>query len=368
MILQIINIISFLDFLQLGCYRSAINLTKRLLTLYGQGPGKIGQFSKHTPHSLQLWMTRIALLVRIREFKIADSELVAFQEFENADMYYEYYQDLYGQGRKGSMVPFHFRLMAAEVPQYAAKDYNGTCNKLQKILQVIHEILKNLEVEGLSEDGSPLSLEDLQERKQMSLQIWKRREIRVLYSLTNGFLLAKDFPNALKHFHILRETDTAKRPQITSAIGRLFLQFGDLPTAQKYFKEAATLRSSETECERVENLVDAALYFIAQGLYGEAFALLKEALAIQPDNFMVTNNMAVCLLYLGKVKESLQLMESTVQNNKPMLLQENVILNLSTIYELENSDGLKKNQLLKLISEYKGDGINLASLKMPNLI
>lgn len=78
--------------------------------------------------------------------------------------------------------------------------------------------------------------------------------------------------------------------------------------------------------------------------------------------------MAVCLLYMGKVKESLALMETTVRNNTPQLLQENVILNLSTIYELENSDGVKKNALLKLISEYKGDGINLASLKMPNLI
>jgi hypothetical protein len=71
---------------------------------------------------------------------------------------------------------------------------------------------------------------------------------------------------------------------------------------------------------------------------------------------------------MGKVKESLALMETTVRNNTPQLLQENVILNLSTIYELENSDGFKKNALLKLISEYKGDGINLASLKMPNLI
>jgi hypothetical protein len=78
--------------------------------------------------------------------------------------------------------------------------------------------------------------------------------------------------------------------------------------------------------------------------------------------------MAVCLLYMGKVKDSLDLMETTVKNNIPELLQENVLLNLSTIYELENSDGYKKNGLLKLISEYKGDGINLASLKMPNLI
>jgi len=78
--------------------------------------------------------------------------------------------------------------------------------------------------------------------------------------------------------------------------------------------------------------------------------------------------MAVCLLYMGKVKDALVLMETTVKNNTPELLQENVLLNLSTMYELENTDGHKKNSLLKLVSQYKGDGINLASLKMPNLI
>jgi len=71
---------------------------------------------------------------------------------------------------------------------------------------------------------------------------------------------------------------------------------------------------------------------------------------------------------MGRVKESLSVMENMVKMNTPQSLQENLLLNLSTIYELENSDGHKKNQLLKLISEYKGDGINLACLKMPNLI
>jgi len=61
-------------------------------------------------------------------------------------------------------------------------------------------------------------------------------------------------------------------------------------------------------------------------------------------------------------------METTVKQNMPQSLQENVILNLCSIYELENSDGSKKLGLLKLISEYKGDGINLASLKLSDLI
>lgn len=37
-----------------GNYSEALNLTTRLLAMYGQGPGQIGYPSKHTKHSLQV--------------------------------------------------------------------------------------------------------------------------------------------------------------------------------------------------------------------------------------------------------------------------------------------------------------------------
>lgn len=140
------------------------------------------------------------------------------------------------------------------------------------------------------------------------------------------------------------------------------------PTDIQFFKEAASLRSSETECERVENLVDTALYFI-----GEAFPLLKEALAIQPDNFILTaNNMAVC--HLRRLSSTWTVFSwwkvppwRTTSRSCSKRMS-SWILNLTTIYQLHSSDGLNNNQLLKLISEYKGDGVNSTSLKMPNLI
>lgn len=46
-----------------GCYRSAIDMCRRLLTSAGQGPGKLGEVTQHTVHTLQVicsfWKYRI---------------------------------------------------------------------------------------------------------------------------------------------------------------------------------------------------------------------------------------------------------------------------------------------------------------------
>lgn len=72
-----------------GCYRSAVNLTGRLLTIYGQGYGRAGQPAKHSPHSLQLWFTRLALLAKLGEFELLQAEAEPFDQLNRPDVYYE---------------------------------------------------------------------------------------------------------------------------------------------------------------------------------------------------------------------------------------------------------------------------------------
>lgn len=77
------------ELVQAGAYRAAINLTARLLTIYGQGRGRAGHPSKHSPHSLQLWFTRIALLVKTKAFNVASAEAEPFGHFDKPDMYFQ---------------------------------------------------------------------------------------------------------------------------------------------------------------------------------------------------------------------------------------------------------------------------------------
>ncbi|KAK4824396.1 hypothetical protein QYF61_014056 [Mycteria americana] len=58
------------------------------------------------------------------------------------------------------------------------------------------------------------------------------------------------------------------------------------------------------------------------------------------------NNAAVCLLYLGKLKDSLRQLEGMVQQDPKHYLHESVLFNLTTMYELESSRSMQKKQAL----------------------
>lgn len=75
--------------IEAGCFRSAINLTARCLSIFGQGYGRTGQPTKHSPHSLQIWFTRFALLLKIGEFSMCQREAEAFGLLNRADIYYD---------------------------------------------------------------------------------------------------------------------------------------------------------------------------------------------------------------------------------------------------------------------------------------
>ena len=75
--------------------------------------------------------------------------------------------------------------------------------------------------------------------------------------------------------------------------------------------------------------------------------------------------MAVCALYMDKLKDSLHKLECLVHKDPATFLQEGILFNLCTLYELESSRAMAKKQaLLELVNKHKGNGFNVACLKM----
>ena len=97
---------------------------------------------------------------------------------------------------------------------------------------------------------------------------------------------------------------------------------------------------------------------------------------------MISNNVAVCLLYVGRLKEGLERLQLEVtrdptniqvgdyherylKNKLVIYFQGNMMLNLCTLYELESSYAMqKKIGMLGMVSQYSSDSFNMSMLKL----
>uniref|UniRef100_A0A8D2DMU6 Trafficking protein particle complex subunit 12 n=1 Tax=Sciurus vulgaris TaxID=55149 RepID=A0A8D2DMU6_SCIVU len=325
---------SFLGLKQLiSCrnWRAAVDLCGRLLTAHGQGYGKSGLPTSHTADSLQLWFVRLALLVKLGLFQNAEVEFEPFRNLDQPDLYYEYYPHVY-PGRRGSMVPFSMRILHAELQQYLGNPQESL-DRLHRVKTVCSKILANLE-QGLAEDGGPSSVTP--ESRQASIQLWRSRLGRVLYSMANCLLLMKDYVLAVDAYRAVIRYYPEQEPQLLSGIGRILLQIGDIKTAEKHvFSQYGWEQTAGSACLCMSVLLQA------------------------------NNNAAVCLLYLGKLKDSLRQLEAMVQQDPKHYLHESVLFNLTTMYELESSRSMQKKQsLLEAVAGKEGDSFNTQCLKL----
>ncbi|KAH7973393.1 hypothetical protein HPB49_000661 [Dermacentor silvarum] len=342
------------------CHNAAINLTTRLLTSIGQGVGAGGHPSRHSPYSLQLWYTRLALFVKQRKFAYAEVEGDAFGDLDKPDLFYEFYPDTYPD-KRGSMVPFAMRLLLAELPQFQG-NHCTALNSLYKLLNVVHRILGNL-TNGISEDGSLLDMSE--QLRQASMKLWEDRECRIYFAILNCVLNQKDYIVAIKVARILLEKNSGRKAQLHSALGRIYLQLGDVETAQSHFHKAEALYHGMALEGRLEILINKGTMALALNRYAEAYHFYEEASKLQPKNPLFINNMAVCLLYLGRLSESVHLLESTMHGDPALCLHEGYLFNVCTLYELQSSEAVaKKRNMLRLVAKHAGDGFNVASLKL----
>jgi Flp pilus assembly protein TadD len=140
---------------------------------------------------------------------------------------------------------------------------------------------------------------------------------------------------------------------------------GDIATATKYFDLGEQLLTPGTNSAKCQNLINRGLIALGNNQFVDAHQLFKSAVDLDGSNVTAVNNMAVCLLYLGKLGGALQSLETLVYSNPQRNIQETTVLNLCTLYELESSKAQRKKQkLLSLIGQHRGNGFNVGCLKM----
>uniref|UniRef100_A0ABK0LTJ7 Trafficking protein particle complex subunit 12 n=1 Tax=Rattus norvegicus TaxID=10116 RepID=A0ABK0LTJ7_RAT len=293
-------------------WRAAVDLCGRLLTAHGQGYGKSGLPTNHTTDSLQLWFVRLALLVKLGLFQNAEMEFEPFGNLDQPDLYYEYYPHVY-PGRRGSMVPFSMRILHAELQQYLGNP--------QESLDRLHRVKT---------------------------------------------VCSKDYVLAVNAYLTVIKYYPEQEPQLLSGIGRILLQIGDIKTAEKYFQDVEKVTQKLDGLQgKIMVLMNRAFLYLGQNNFAEAHKFFTEILRMDPTNAVANNNAAVCLLYLGKLKDSLRQLEAMVQQDPRHYLHESVLFNLTTMYELESSRSMQKKQsLLEAVASKEGDSFNTQCLKL----
>ena len=109
-------------------------------------------------------------------------------------------------------------------------------------------------------------------------------------------------------------------PIITSDLYSIYNLTGDIETAKSHFKSAEEARAATqsegggSEVCLVDGLLDSAMLSIAAGDFASALATLQRAEeekdSSEGPNVVVINNVSVCMLYLGRLKEAISFLES----------------------------------------------------------
>ncbi|XP_031807031.1 trafficking protein particle complex subunit 12 isoform X3 [Sarcophilus harrisii] len=281
-----------------------------------------------------------------------------FIDKENLTMPGLKFDNIQGDAVKDLMLRFLGEQAAAKRQVLNANSVEQSFVGLKQLI-----ILRNLE-QGLAEDGSMNNI--TQENRHASVQLWRSRLGRVMYSMANCLLMMKDYVLAVDTYHSVIKYYPEQEPQLLSGIGRIFLQIGDIKMAEKYFQDVERVSQKLDGLQnKIMVLMNRAFLHLGQNNFAEAHKFFTEILRIEPTNAVANNNAAVCLLYLGKLKDSLRQLEGMVQQDPKHYLHESVLFNLTTMYELESSRSMQKKQsLLEAVAVKEGDSFNTQCLKL----
>ncbi|KAI0289448.1 hypothetical protein BC826DRAFT_1031882, partial [Russula brevipes] len=303
---------------------------------------------------LNLWSLRLSSLARLRLFNQASAEATnlfgALAGIAPPSAHAHVLEHL---------LPFELDVIHARV-RYWAGDAHGYADALGALLRRCRRRARGARVDA-------------------DRHMWSERGARVGLIAASHFIEIKDFAAAAALLEPLatqqhEQSPTTPTPTPTptsnsnsgdlrSALGRVYLQAGQLDKAEAHFAAVAADRGVPEPTKAL----NAAFVASARGDWDGAGELLRALVAQDDVNYAAINNLAVALLGQGKLKEGIQVLEAAMEASPSTLaMAEPFLFNLSTLYELRSSIAAdKKRELLVEVAKWSGDGLRTTCLKMP---
>ncbi|TID24806.1 hypothetical protein E2P81_ATG03920 [Venturia nashicola] len=166
-------------------------------------------------------------------------------------------------------------------------------------------------------------------------KLWRSRLLDVGIRVASMLVEMGDLDAASRHLRTVEiekdlDEDEKKRVSIMAAL--LWLQMGDLRAAKRCITPVAEEIGSEVAAD-ISMQVFTALVEMAEGQFATAVTAWEQLKGIHPTDAMISQNLAICLLYTGRVTEAHQVLESAVAQSGSVP-SHSLLFNLCTIYEL----------------------------------
>lgn len=286
---------------------------------------------------LNLWSLRLSSLARLRLFNQVSAEVT----------------NLFGALASivpptarthvlEQLLPFELDVIHARV-KYWAGDANGYTDALGVLLRRCRRRARAARLDA-------------------DRQMWVERGARVGLIAASQFIETKDFTAATALLEPLVAKEPATSADLRSALGRVYLQAGQLDRAEAHF----TAVEAEDNVPESTKALNKAFLASARGEWDEAAVILRGLFAQDDTNYAAVNDLAVALLCQGKLKEGIEVLEAALETSPSTLaMAEPFLFNLSTLYELRSSIAAdKKRELLIEVAKWSGDGLRTTCLKM----
>ncbi|KAG0234072.1 hypothetical protein BGW42_006938 [Actinomortierella wolfii] len=180
----------------------------------------------------------------------------------------------------------------------------------------------------------------------------------------------KDYPLASRHAHDLAR-QYPDDINLHSALGRLYLQLGDLEQGAKVFERVERMVDALSESPShahfsLQVLMNRAFLAVSHGQWATAKHAFEQVLKVEPENLAVSNNLAVCELYMGMLNEAIPRLQGLMFAYPTSAgISEPLVFNLATLYELRSDGSLsQKQQLMLEVSKWVGDQFNTSMFKL----
>ncbi|KGN48770.1 trafficking protein particle complex subunit 12 [Cucumis sativus] len=275
------------------------------------------------PHDHLTYLSyNVLALVKLRRFAEALAELDSLEDLNSSQYRYESYPSVY-PNRTGSMVPFSLRWLQALIPIKMGERQHGL-DRFYELLDFVQSKLKDKEEKKLD----------------VSVNLWKKRVVFVINCIIGHHLSNKEFGVCLTLINNLLSEDFSD-PALISKLGYIQMHAGDIEGAKRSFNRIEELvkegKSSGSLSEvEMKNLVNRnkALVFLVGKDYLSAVREYEECIERDNSDMVAINNKALCLMYLRDLADSIKVLENALERVPTVALNETVIVNLCSMYEL----------------------------------